>query len=76
MSERRTMGVTEMTEHVLQILGADGLVNGHGECGCKLGDLGPCLEGINSYCEAARMVECPPEGCEECPADGECRYRF
>jgi hypothetical protein len=38
----------------LREIGADGLYNPYGECGCGINDLEPCDNCDLSFCEAAR----------------------
>ena len=41
----------------LQSVGADGLCNGDGQCGCDLDDLAPC-ECLNlEHCQAAKFIK-------------------
>lgn len=51
------MNAKEMVIAKLKEIGADGLCNGNGECGCDLDDLGPCYEGIVQECEAAKKID-------------------
>jgi hypothetical protein len=50
------MNVKEMVIAKLREIGADGLYNENGECGCGLDDLAPCYEGIVQECEAAKRI--------------------
>jgi len=47
------MNVIELVESQLKLLGADGLVQEYGDCGCMVGDLAPCGQ-IDGGCIAAR----------------------
>ena len=47
--------------------GYDGLCNVHGECGCGLGDLGPCGE-MSEECQPAIQVKAP-EGATYIPVE-------
>lgn len=49
------MRVLEMVRERLLADGYDGLVDEHGECGCRLDDLAPCGE-MGEGCEAAHAV--------------------
>lgn len=56
----------------LRTNGYDGLVDTHGECGCELDDLFPCIDGFDT-CEAAYRVPCNGDCCGE---HGDCDFHM
>ena len=55
----------EIMEITLRTMGADGLVNDDGECGCSLSDLMPCMNSV------AGLGDCAPAYEKVCPCCGE-----
>ena len=52
--------VIEILEEHLRIKGYDGLCNKWGECGCEIGDLMPCGDGV-ADCQAAYKHKVPDD---------------
>ena len=62
------MNVIQIVEKYLRDIGADGLVEESGECGCLLGDIAPCGD-IESGCvPAMNRPDLIPDG-DELPDD-------
>ena len=63
------MNVIQIVEKYLRDIGADGLVEEFGECGCLLGDIAPCGD-IESGCEPAmNRPDLMPDG-DDLPDQG------
>ena len=73
MSRSKDLTVLQMIADTLKAKGFDGLCNEG--CGCTLDDLAPCGM-MGDDCAAARKRVCPPDGCPDCIADGDCEWRM
>lgn len=56
--------VKEITEAYLKAGGFGGLVHPFNECGCKLGDLFPCMADDTHQCRPGYEIKCTPRNCE------------
>jgi hypothetical protein len=54
--------VADIVEEWLKLRGFEGLYNLDGECGCEVGALGPCYDGIRQECMAGYKVPCECHG--------------
>jgi hypothetical protein len=72
MPENKPMTVTEILKDWLYTHGYDGLYHEDGECGCLVGDLGPCGE-IGGSCKAGVLGKCNPETCAN---NGDCPWHI
>jgi hypothetical protein len=74
LRERKVVSkeVRQIVASWLKDNGYDGLYRSEC-CACLVGDLMPCGE-PGTDCEAGYKKTCPPEGCDFCPAEGECEW--
>ena len=70
------MNVQEIILEKMKAVGADGLYNSDGECGCGDDDLFPCCNSMDGFldCQLAKNVfikdHCKPDDCDGCTYDG------
>ena len=72
LDDNKPMTVTEILKDWLKSHGYDGLYHEDSECGCLVGDLGPCGE-IGGSCKAGVLGKCNPETCAN---DGHCDWHI